>query len=335
MNEREIISCLNKKAGDGWPGLRMGIGDDCAVIDKDARSCWLVTMDTLVEGIHFDLRWHPPELLGRKAVAVNVSDIAAMGGMPVFVFLSLGLPGEFDRSWLEGFSDGVSMACREQNCFLAGGDTVRSREGILVTITLIGEMEKGQVVYRSGALPGDTVWVSGTLGSAAAGLEICRQRAETDKKIMESLVMAHLDPSPRVRLGRALAESRLVHAMMDLSDGLATDLSHLCARSNVGAAIRPEALPASPALHDACSMIGKRPIDLMVSGGEDYELLFTAAADRDREIALLSEKTGVQVTPVGTIVKRPGVRLVSTEASGTGEEEVDISYTGYDHFPEK
>ena len=335
MNERDIIECFRSMGSQGRPDLLCGIGDDCAVIAKNPQRSWLVTMDTLVETVHFDLSWHPPEKLGRKAVAVNVSDIAAMGGEPVFAFLSLGLPQGFDPSWVKGFAQGVNEACGEFGCLLAGGDTVRSRGGVLVTLTVIGEMPADQILYRSGAQSGDAVWVSGTLGTAAAGLEICRRGLVGDIGAFLSPVEAHLNPQARVGLGRLLAESGLVHAMMDLSDGLATDLAHLCQQSNVGAVIHSAQLPSLPALHEAARLLGVDPLDLMIKGGEDYELLFTAAADSAREIEAIAEKAGVQVTQVGKVVDPQGVRLVLPPSPIRGEKEIDISFAGFDHFPDE
>jgi len=292
-------------------------------------------MDTLVEDVHFDLHWHPPEKLGRKAVAVNVSDIAAMGGLPKFIFLSLGLPGQFDPVWVDRFTEGISGACREHDCVLAGGDTVRSREGILITVTVIGEMPADQVVYRSGARPGDEVWVSGTLGRAAAGLEICRSGIKTDPGEMQTLVEAHLDPRPRISLGRLLAGNKVAHAMMDLSDGLATDLSHLCQQSGVGAVVYAAELPALPVLREAADLLNRDPLDLMIRGGEDYELVFTAAAAAGTRIAKLGQQAGMRLSRVGTIVDRQGVRLILPAGGTNGPDEVDISFTGFDHFPQE
>lgn len=335
MNERDIIQCLLARCGVEQNGLLRGIGDDCAVIEKNEQRSWLVTMDTLVESVHFDLNWHPPEKLGRKAVAVNVSDIAAMGGEPVFIFLSLGLPRGFDPSWMNSFSQGITGACREYGCMLAGGDTVMSREGVLITVTVIGEVPADQVVYRRGAFPGDVIWVSGSLGMAAAGLEICRNGITSAVTSLQPLVEAHLNPQPRVRLGRQLAESRIVHAMMDISDGLATDLSHLCAQSGVGAQIYSDRLQASPALLEATSLLRQDPIDLMIRGGEDYELVFTSSPDAESEIAALAESTGVAVTAIGTIVNQQGVRLVLSASDTEQQGEIDISFAGYDHFPDE
>lgn len=335
MNERDIIECFRNLDFKGRPDLLCGIGDDCAVIAKNPQRSWLVTMDTLVETVHFDLRWHPPEKLGRKAVAVNVSDIAAMGGEPVFVFLSLGLPQGFDPSWVKGFAKGVDEACGEFGCILAGGDTVRSRGGVLITLTVIGEMPTDQVLYRSGAQSGDGVWVSGTLGNAAAGLEICRRGLTQHPGALLAPVEAHLNPQARVGLGRLLAESRRIHAMMDLSDGLATDLAHLCQQSNVGAVIHSAQLPSLPALHEAAHLLRVNPLDLMIKGGEDYELVFTAAADSAREIQAIAEKAGVQVTQVGKVVDLLGVRLALPPSPLHEEQEIDISFVGFDHFPDK
>ncbi|MCL7488136.1 MAG: thiamine-phosphate kinase [Desulfobulbaceae bacterium] len=335
MNERDIIEILSCRNSEGRPDLLRGIGDDCAVIAGNGGQSWLVTMDTLVEDVHFDLRWHPPDKLGRKAIAVNVSDIAAMGGRPAFIFLSLGLPRQFDSAWLDRFAEGISGACREYGCVLAGGDTVRSREGVLLTVTVIGQMPADQVVYRSGALPGDEIWVSGTLGRAAAGLELCAGGGSQGDEGMKSLVEAHLDPQPRVVLGRLLAEHNVAHAMMDLSDGLATDLSHLCGQSGVGADVYAASLPSLPALHDAADLLKKNPLDLMIKGGEDYELIFTAAAAAGSRIAGIARQAGVILSRVGTIVHRQGVRLIVPAAGESEQKEVDISFAGFDHFPQE
>ncbi|MFZ5798735.1 MAG: thiamine-phosphate kinase [Desulfobulbus sp.] len=331
MKEREIIELLARQTAGGSDDLLVGIGDDCAVIRKDSRQVWLVTMDTLVEGVHFDRAWHPAALLGRKSVAVNISDVAAMGGRPVFAFLSLGLPPGFSEQWLVEFSGGLAEACREFGCLLAGGDTVRSPAGIVITLTLVGEMDTDQVALRRGARPGDTLWVSGSLGNAAAGLELCRQGRAEEARLRE-LVAAHLDPVPRLELGRRLVEAGLVQAMMDLSDGLATDLAHLCRQSGIGVTIDPARLPALPILLEAAQLQGRDPLAWMVAGGEDYELAFAASPADEQGILALGAETGVQVTPVGVFDERPGVRLIRPGQDGSGNVEVDISYNGYDHF---
>ena len=332
MKERDLIEQIRLLAGTASEDLLQGIGDDCAVIKKTEETVWLLTMDTLIESVHFDCSWHPAAKLGRKAVSVNVSDIAAMGGKPVFVLLSLGLPTGFAEQWLDEFSAGLLSACRDYGCLLIGGDTVCSPDRVALTLTVIGEMEKQRVLYRHGARVGDTIWVTGPLGSAAAGLALFRSGKRVDDPELEPLLEAHLDPRARVRLAGLLARSGLVHAMMDLSDGLATDLSHLCEQSKVGARVMADRLPAHLALSPAAALLQQDQLNWMISGGEDYELLFTASpADRQNVLQLAAEH-GCPLYPVGTIVDSQGVILVrDQEKMGEGNEQ-NISYQGYDHF---
>jgi len=332
MNERQIIDLLRTMTAADAPDLLQGIGDDCAVIRKNRQQSWLVTMDTLVESVHFDRSWHPPDKLGRKVISVNVSDIAAMGGTPVFVFLSLGLPAGFEVRWLTQFSRGMADACREYHCLLAGGDTVRSPSGVLVTVAVLGEMQTNRVVFRNGARVGDSVWVSGSPGRAVAGLELCRIGREDDPAFAE-LVEAHLNPQPRLQLGRWLAWNRLVHAMMDLSDGLATDLAHICTQSEVGAVIDPNGLRADRSLAAAAIMLHKDPGQWMLTGGEDYELVFTAAKRKSAAIVELAEKLRIPVARIGRIDDKQGVRTLQFPSGRNHPVEVDITFSGYDHFP--
>lgn len=333
MNERRIIELLGSQAAGETPDLLRGIGDDCAVIRKDRHHSWLVTMDTLVETVHFDRSWHPPEKLGRKVISVNVSDIAAMGGTPYFIFLSLGLPSDFEVRWLKRFSRGLADACREYGCFLAGGDTVRSPSGVLVTVTVLGEMLTSRVVMRDGARVGDIVWVSGRPGRAAAGLELCR-RGRGNDSVYAELIEAHLNPRPRLQLGRMLAQGRLVHAMMDLSDGLATDLAHICTLSGVGAVIDPNGFAADRSLAAAAGMLGRDPLQWTLTGGEDYELVFTAAHRKTPAIAGLAASLAIPAAPIGRIDDKQGVRIRRVGEGKSHGDEIDITFSGYDHFPD-
>ena len=343
MTERDLIEQIRHLAHDEGEGVIQGIGDDCAVVAKDQQNVWLLTMDTLIESVHFDCSWHPPYLLGRKAVSVNVSDIAAMGGRPVFALLSLGLPADFTPEWATELSRGVNDACRQYGCFLIGGDTVCSPEKVTLTLTLIGETEKYRVLYRHGACPGDTIWVSGSLGYAAAGLDCFRsgkiigEHIEVPPEYPSELVpciKAHLDPEARVDLARSLARTGCIHAMMDLSDGLATDLSHLCQQSRVGARIAAEKLPGRAGLAPAAFLLEKRRdgmiIDWMIAGGEDYELLFTADPKDSRAILAAAEGQEIRVSPVGTVIAGQGVTL--RRRTTEGYEEQYISFQGFDHF---
>lgn len=330
MNEREIITLFSSLAGQGKKELVRGIGDDCAVLRLDGDRLWLVTTDTLVESVHFDLSWHPPELLGRKSVAVNVSDIAAMGGKPSFVFLSLGMPKDFSPQWLEQFALGMQKACLEYNCCLAGGDTVRTTKEIMISLTVIGEVPSSRILYRKNAAEGDEIWVSGTLGKAAAGLELC-QKGRVDEKDVKLLVDAHLNPSPRVALARDLSACGKVRAMMDISDGLATDLAHICEQSGTGARIYSDLLPVDQLLKDVASSMNKDFLSWVLGGGEDYELLFTVKPEHAEKIEEMRKSHG-SLTRIGTIDESRDVRMFTGAPGRKDLQEVDIGYSGYDHF---
>ncbi|WP_417909469.1 thiamine-phosphate kinase [Candidatus Electronema sp. PJ] len=326
MNERDLIEHIRLLTETDGAGLLLGIGDDCAVIEKDRETVWLLTMDTLIESVHFNCKWHPPELLGRKAVAVNISDIAAMGGRPLFALLSLGLPADFAEQWAKQLSYGISKACQQYGCLLIGGDTVCSPAGVSLTLTVIGEMQRNQVLYRDKAKPGDTIWVSGPLGWSAAGLALLQAGKTLADQQWQQLLLAHLDPQPRVQLGQFLASSGLVHAMMDMSDGLATDLAHICTRSKVGAWVEGDLLPGREALAAAGELLCQDPLRWLVSGGEDYELLFTASSANKAKLLELTTAQGWTVYPIGTIIEGQGVSLLNSGVQET------ISFDGFDHF---
>jgi len=328
-SERDIIEHINALFGaPADKQVLKGIGDDCAVLRKDDRNCFLVTTDTLVEGVHFDLAWHPPFLLGRKAGAVNLSDIAAMGGQPRFALLSLAFPGSAP-AWLDNFLAGLHEMLQEHDTSLLGGDTVKSSNDLSITLTIIGEAAEDVVCYRSGARRGDLVFVSGPLGDAAAGLALCRAGVTADASGQwRELLAAHLDPKPLVQLGRTLAQSGLVHAMMDISDGLATDLAHICAESRTGAEIIRQDLPVSEDLKAAAAKLKKPALDWILKGGEDYQLLFTVLPEHEQDLRnLVRDKKGREIFLIGKITAGRGVFL----ADGSSREE--ISFQGYDHFP--
>ncbi|HIJ91337.1 MAG: thiamine-phosphate kinase [Desulfobulbaceae bacterium] len=323
--EREIIARIRQGAGNSGD-LVVGIGDDCAVYKTASNRISLVTTDTMVEGVHFDLRWHPSFDLGRKAASVNISDIAAMGGLPRFALLSLALTPATGSQWLAEFMAGFSAVLSEHDVVLIGGDTVQSGHENVLSVTVLGEMAEAELITRKGARIGDLVLVSGFLGEAAAGLALCRLGLAHDPD-WQPLVNAHLNPVPLVALGRVLAASGLVHAMQDLSDGLATDLAHICAESGVGAVVTAEKIPLSPLLRKAAESCAQSPLDWAISGGEDYQLLFTVTAQQVEPLcALVREKIGGELSVVGRIVEGQGVFL---EEAGRSRE---ISYRGYEHF---
>ena len=326
MNEREYIADL--AAGQAAAGLIRGIGDDCAVLDAGGGRAQLISMDTLVEGVHFDRAFHPPDLLGRKAVSVNVSDIAAMGGTPRHLLLSTAMPPGFDPDWARAFNRGFLAACRDYGCALIGGDTVAA-PAFSFTVTVLGEMDADAVLYRSGARPGDTVFVSGDMGFAAAGLDLLQSGLAEKEADFAPFAAKHLNPEARVVLGRQLAAGGLVHALMDSSDGLATDLSHICAASRLGAQVFAENLPIPPPLRHAAALCAADPLDWVLRGGEDFELIFTAASENEARLRAIAQSCGLALHAVGRMDEAPGLRLATAEG-----REVALDFQGYEHFAE-
>ena len=327
LSEKDIINRIRRQSQAGSEELLLGIGDDCAVIKRGRGLVELVTTDTLVDEVHFDLAWHDPELLGRKAAAVNLSDVAAMGGQPRYCLLSLALPVDFTELWFDQFMAGFMTRLTEHGTLLIGGDTVKSEGGHVISVTVIGEAREDEILLRSAARSGDLIMVSGSLGDAAAGLEICRRRLDAVKDGWLGLIAAHLDPTPEIVLGMVLAESGLVNGMMDVSDGLATDLAHLCRESGVGAEIDGSLIPISDNLRDAAETLGCEPLSWATSGGEDYRLLFTVPdADSEKLRGIVRRKLDRDIFSVGRIVGGKGVVLID------GPNRLDISYSGYDHF---
>ncbi|MEN8136136.1 MAG: thiamine-phosphate kinase [Thermodesulfobacteriota bacterium] len=327
LSEKGIIERIRQQSTSGSAELLLGIGDDCAVIKRGGGLVELVTTDTLVEKVHFDSVWHPSELLGRKAAAVNLSDVAAMGGRPRYCLLSLALPVGFAESWLDQFMAGFLAVLSEHGVLLIGGDTVKSEGGYLISVTVMGEAPEAEILLRSAARPGDLIMVSGPLGNAAAGLEICRRGLGGENDGWQELIAAHLDPTPETVLGRVLAASGLVNGMMDLSDGLATDLAHLCCESGVAAEIDGGLLPLSDNLRDAAESLGCDHMSWALSGGEDYRLLFTVPSVHSEKLREdVRRELGRDLVSVGRIVAGKGVVLID------GAKRLDISYHGYDHF---
>lgn len=323
-SELAFIKGVAALAARQAPDLIKGIGDDCAVLAKNDEDVLLITTDTLVGDIHFNLKWHSPFLLGRKAAAVNISDIAAMGGVPRYALLSVALSPDLSAAGLEEFMAGFVEMLAEHKVVLIGGDTVAAPCPTF-SITLLGEMANNEVCYRAGAQEGDEVWVSGFLGEAAAGLALCEKGGDVPEHF-NALVQAHLNPQPRVALGRILAASAQVHAMLDLSDGLATDLAHICTASGLGAQVDGKLLPLSATLKKAGEFLEHDAQQWAVSGGEDYELLFTVAPGAGEALARqIKDELGLTISRLGKMTEGEGVHLL---ADGTSRL---ISYQGYEH----
>jgi thiamine-monophosphate kinase len=293
----------------------LGIGDDAALLAPPPGRQLVVTADTLNDGVHFP-RGTSPADVGWKALAVNLSDLASMGAEPAWCTLSLSLP-QSDPAWIEGFLDGFLDLAGQHGIALVGGDTTRGP--LSIAVTAMGLVEPGRALRRDGARVGDEVWVTGTLGDAAGGLALLGREPVP-------ALRARLDrPTPRVAAGRALAG--IATACVDVSDGLLADLGHVCARSHVAARIDVDALPASAALREAFGEADR--IALQASGGDDYELCFTAPADAGADIGAVSAQLGVRFTRIGRIVAGEGVHPVDAKSQPWSSPR-----RGYDHFAE-
>ncbi len=306
-------------------GVALGIGDDAMVFRGRPGKDWVVTVDAFVEGVHFLADRHPPDSVGYKALARAASDLAAMGGQPRFFLLTLGLPGARAGAWLDHMLDGVSKAARTLGVTLVGGDTTGT-PSVFMSVTVIGETERGQAVTRSGAKPGDLLYVSGRLGCAQLGLEIILNRLRLDHAL-NKVLGPHLYPGIRVELGAWLASNKIVSAMMDVSDGFSTDLARLCSASGVAARVYAPKIPVAqvPATLARRLKHAVDPTTMALHGGEDYELLFTVPK---RQVAKLRRAPGFRdLTQIGEIRRGKGVTLI--DANG---KERALTPKGWDPF---
>jgi thiamine-monophosphate kinase len=294
-----------------------GIGDDCAVLRLPPAHEPLVTTDFSLEGIHFRRDWHPPESIGHRCLARGLSDIAAMGGEPVAAFLSLALPRDLPQSWVDRFARSLISLAEKFGGTLAGGDTAESPNGILADIIVVGTSPKGKSVLRSGAKAGDRIFVSGELGGSAAA--VVRMTSNPKKKLNPRDYRRHFYPEPRIELGRILREKGLASAMIDISDGLSTDLAHLCEESGVGAEIDASLIPRAVVGKPACEV----DLDLALHGGEDYELLFTVPAGK----RLPAQIAGVVLTQIGHITRLQEILLRTTPNLA-----YELEPKGWEHF---
>lgn len=280
--EEQLIEYLAKQ----FPSAKntFGIGDDCAVIPYCEETVQLVTTDALVEGIHFLKEKIAPRDIGYKAIAVNVSDIAAMGGRPKEAFLSIAMPCYTDSEWLKEFISGIKEGCIQYHVDLLGGDTVGSLRDLFINITVLGVAEQRHVKYRHAAQPGDVICLTRSLGESGAGFLAMQNNSSPDSTI-ESLIQAHCHPQIQVEEAVWLASHESVHAMMDISDGFAIDLGRILKASHCGAVVSIDQLPISEPLKRVCSENQWDPIKLALTGGEDYCFLFTASSAAYRELS--------------------------------------------------
>jgi thiamine-monophosphate kinase len=337
IGERGLLRHIRSRLPAG-EGVSVGPGDDAAALQLGPLA--LVTTDSLVEGVHFTRDTAPARLVGRKALTVNLSDIGAMGGIGRFATVSLLLPPEITLGWVDALYDGLLERAAEVGVTIVGGNLARSSRDVVVDVTLLGEA--GRLLLRSGALPGDEVVVSGTLGAAAEGVRLLREGARLDEDgqlvaigvwtesssaAVAACLRAQLDPRPPFAVARSIAERGLAHAGMDLSDGLSTDLSDICEMSGVAAVVERALLPVDPKAAGLARAGGGDPFELALHGGEDYQLLLAIAPEALDEARELARVFGAELTAVGRFVEgAPEVRL----RDHAGERPLVAS--GHDHF---
>lgn len=308
----------------------VGIGDDVAILRSSADRLWLATCDVQMEGAHFIRTDIAPRDLGVKALAINLSDIAATGGTPRYALVSLGLPNDLEVDFIDELYAGLRLEAEQFGVDIVGGNISRSRLGLFIDIFLLGEAEHKNILLRSGAKVGDQILVTGSLGDAAAGVALV---LDPSLKTTESYAAVarqryHL-PTPRVREGQAIAASHLANAMLDISDGLAGDLAHICERSKVGARIVADRLPVAPENRVLAHAAQGDDFHFALYGGEDYELLFTApAANAATLAALIAHETDTLVSIIGEILPQSEGRQLILE----DKRVVPLKARGWDHF---
>jgi thiamine-monophosphate kinase len=336
MNEFEFIKKIRSQAEQrgASPGLVRGIGDDAAVLKSLTGTDVVVSTDLLVEGIDFRRDTIRPNQLGHKALAVSLSDIAAMGARPRWTLLSIGVPKDvWQSSFIDSFYDGVFQIADRFGLKLIGGDVSRTPEKIVINSIALGECLLEREVFRSGAKPGDQIYVTGFLGDAAAGLRLIERGARlrddnstpTDGNPIEHLLLRHLQPEPRVGWGLLIGERRLATAMIDISDGLSSDLNHLCRESRVGALVDAHRLPIDQIVTEMCGRRALDPLMLALHGGEDFELLFTVKPENVTKLP--SRVDGVPITLIGEIKEASHGVLIAE-----GSKIWNLEPGGWEHF---
>lgn len=328
LGEFGLINRIRQILGDGSDDVVLGVGDDAAVFRTHPGWMTILTTDALVEGVHFDLRYTPLNSLGWKALAINLSDVVAMGGIPGYGVVSLALPKDWKMEDVDLFYEGMVRCGKEYGCLLVGGDTARSKRGCFLAVAVVGEVEEECVVSRKGAHEGDILCVTGELGGARVGLEVLA--SGKDRNRYPKSVDRFLEPKVRLREARQLVTEIGVSSMIDISDGLSSEIGHICRESGLGCLVWEDRIPVlDEAVHWAEEQ--KRPLaKYAFESGEEYELLFTVDRTRyDKRRARRSDESDLPVTVVGEMTrKEEGIRIKR------GEEIFPLVPTGWDHFEE-
>jgi thiamine-monophosphate kinase len=325
--ESEIISQIQQitqKKKTVQNRLQLSIGDDAAAFRIRPGYLLLVSSDALIERIHFDRKWTSPKDLGWKALAVNLSDIAAMGGDPLYALTTLGIPPKIPSGFIAAFYRGLNKLASRHGVSLVGGDTCSSPKDLFIDLTILGEVKPHQLLTRSGAKPGDVLFVTGTLGESAIGLELLKKGSKASHPGTH-FIERHLRPSPRLVIGRYLSSHQIASALIDISDGLSTDLHHLCEQSRVGAVIEGSQIPL-PKIPAAMNVkLAKSPMNYALNGGEDYELLFAVPSQKTHLVPSLID--GIPVHEIGKVTRQRGICSIKE-----GYRTRKLPTGGFDHF---
>jgi len=306
----------------------IGIGDDCAVIPETTSEALLVTTDLLIENIHFLKKAISPADLGHKALSVNLSDIAAMGGIPTSAFLSIALPSSIDLNWIDEFLSGMEQLAKAASVSLLGGDTTHTKLGIVINICVLGKAKKKNIKYRYTAVPGDVICVTGVTGDSAGGLDIILNHWDKERdEIDDLLIHAHHHPNPHLKQGFWLAQQTAVHAMLDVSDGVDSDIQRIMGASKVGARINIERLPVTQSFLKAAERYHWDSHEMALSGGEDYCLMCTVdPGDIEILSAQFNEKFQHPLQPIGSILDNRRLEYYHHN------KPVKLLHHGWDHF---
>jgi thiamine-monophosphate kinase len=324
-SERELIARIQRRLPPPPDWMAVGIGDDAAVVEPERNRLDVLSVDALVEGVHFDRAFTPPDAIGHRALAVNLSDLAAMGASPRLCLLSFVLPGGWPVADFEAMLDGLLSLAARHRMHVAGGNLARSPGPLVIDITVSGTIKRRQIATRSGAAPGDELYVSGSLGAAAAGLEMLRQAGSSS----DPCATRYLYPEPRVRLGQLVARNRAATACVDLSDGLADAVHRLAEASGVGAIVDEDLLPIEPSAREWFERHSTDASLRAVTGGDDYELLLAVRPRARRKLLQVTRHAGTPLTRIGVCTAE---RTVVLRRGADGHKQDRPLPGGYGHF---
>jgi thiamine-monophosphate kinase len=327
LSERDLIARVRSRLPPPPPWLVVGIGDDAAVIEPERNRLDVLSVDAMVDQVHFDRRFTPPDAIGYRALAVNVSDLAAMGASPRFALLSMALPPALPIDDFDAIVTGFVRGASRYRLQVVGGNLTRTPGPLVIDVTAAGSVKRRVMLTRAGARPGDEVYVSGSLAAAAAGLQALQAGAACQPD--DPCISRYLYPEPRLRLTTLLARNRAATACMDLSDGLADGLAQIAETSGVGMLIDAAALPIEPAARRWFESVGKNPLDETLRAGDDYEVLFTARPRHRGRLRPLLRDGSVAITRIGTCTADGGVVLRRTMEGGTADTPIPA---GFSHF---